>query len=83
MKKLLACLSILLLASCVEEAKETKQIGNFKVEFLFEQDGCKMYRFKDGSRYIYWSNCEGRVQSNYNSGGKNGHVIRQETITTK
>jgi hypothetical protein len=80
------CVSVLLVAvvlsGCVNEAQESVQTGNFTIEFLFEKDGCKMYRFKDGRRYIYWSNCEGKVQADYNtkSGKTKDHV---ETITSK
>jgi hypothetical protein len=27
--------------------------SDFKIEFLFEKDGCKMYRFKDRGRLFY------------------------------
>lgn len=64
MKKLHIVIGLLMLFSvgCVEKAKESVQNGNFKVDFLFEQNGCKIYRFKDGGRYVYWSDCQGRVQ---------------------
>ncbi len=45
----------ILFTSCINEPKQTEQNGNFKIEFLFEKDGCKMYRFRDGARYIYWT----------------------------
>ncbi len=48
------------LSGCVEPAQESVQNGNFTVEYLFEQNGCKMYRFKDGGRYVYWSDCQGK-----------------------
>lgn len=38
-------------------AQEMKQSGNFQVEMLFEHDGCKMYRFEDAGKYIYYSKC--------------------------
>jgi hypothetical protein len=81
MKKIITILLISLLsASCVNEAKESTQLGNFKNEFLFEVDGCKMYRFEDGSRFIYWSDCRGKVNYDYTTGGKHKTQVRGETI---
>lgn len=75
-------LAAVLLSSCKGGAKETVQDGDFKIEFLFEKDGCKIYRFKDGSRYIYWSNCEGNMQSSYyQSTGKSGYTVHVDSFT--
>ncbi len=74
-------LIIVLLTSCNGEAKESTQDGDFKIELLFEKDGCKVYRFMDGGRYIYWSNCSGNIQSNYyKSYGKTGSSVRMESF---
>jgi len=35
----------------------------YEVDYLFEHDGCKVYRFQDGSRYVYFTNCKGDVTS--------------------
>lgn len=71
------------LTGCVKEAKESVQNGNFKVELLFEQNGCKMYRFRDGGRRIYWSDCSGKIQSDYTTrSGKHSTTHYEETITT-
>lgn len=83
MKKILVIIVIVIFSSCVEDAQETTRNGNFEVEFLFEQDGCKIYRFKDGTRYIYWANCAGKINSDYSTGGKNRTTVRNETIITK
>ncbi len=69
-------------------ATETISNGNYEVEFLFEQDGCKMYRFDDGVRYVYWCNCEGKVNADYETHQSNGKTSsttyhKEETITTK
>lgn len=85
MKTLLVIAAICcLLSSCKGKAKESIQDGDFEVEFLFEKDGCKMYRFKDGGRYIYWSNCCGKTQSDktYNN-GKSSHTDHMECTTNK
>lgn len=81
MKKLVLILIVsLVIFSCVEEPKSSTQIGNFENEFLFEVEGCKMYRFQDGSRYIYWSDCRGKIQYDYTTGGKHSTNVRGETI---
>jgi len=80
----LVILAIAILSCNKGDAKESTQIGDFKLELLFEQNGCKMYRFEDGRRYIYWSDCQGRVQSDYTtSNGKTSSTHRFESITTK
>lgn len=79
---LLLCF-FLILTSCTGEAKTTVQDGDFNIEFLFEKDGCKMYRFKDGGRYIYWSNCDGRAEySYYESTGKTGYTVHEQSVTS-
>ena len=42
-----------------------------------------MYRFKDGGRYIYWSNCDGRAEySYYQSTGKSGYTKYNQSVTS-
>jgi hypothetical protein len=31
--------------------------NSYQVDFLFEYDGCKVYRFQDRGDYIYFTNC--------------------------
>ena len=77
-------LCVILLSGCTKEATETTQNGNFTVDFLFEQDGCRMYRFSDSGRYIYWTNCQGKVNSDYSTqAGKSRVTHRVEAITTE
>ncbi len=56
MKKILTLLILFLLISCHKESIETSHKGDFKVELLFEHDGCKVYRFFD-ARYVYYTDC--------------------------
>ena len=35
----------------------------YQVDFLFEYDGCKIYRFADYGNYIYFSNCGNETTS--------------------
>ena len=56
---------ILILISCTGKSKESTKEGEFELDFLFEKNGCKIYRFYDVGRYIYWSNCAGNMQYNF------------------
>lgn len=79
-----ALLCAILLNGCVNDAKESVQNGKFIVEFLFEQNGCKMYRFKDGGRYVYWSDCQGKIQGDYSTqSGKTRVTRRFESVTSE
>ena len=55
------------LSSCVSQIPLTKEnpVNNstYQVEYLFEHEGCKVYRFMDMGHYIYFTNCEGDVTS--------------------
>ena len=33
----------------------------YKVDYLFEHDGCKVYRFYDKGNYVYFTNCNGEA----------------------
>jgi hypothetical protein len=57
MKKIILTLGIALLAtSCIKEAQSKSHEGiDFEVEFLFEKDGIKMYRFYDYGHYHYYT----------------------------
>ena len=48
-------------ASCMKESQSKIKHGNFEVEFLFEHEGCKVYRFYDND-YIYYTDCSGKVE---------------------
>lgn len=69
--------SLILLKGCAGDSIKTEQKGDFNVELLFEKDGCKMYRFKDDGRYVYWSDCRGATS--YEEGKHNN---RTDQITT-
>jgi len=62
---LLACILLLNLSSCFSERPVAKQVpGNndtYKVDYLFEHEGCKVYRFRDMGNYVYFTNCTGDV----------------------
>lgn len=82
---LIVCAFIVLtLLGCKGKSKSTVTDGDFNIEFLFEKDGCKIYRFKDNGRFIYWANCEGRMSKDvYHGTGKISYTEHQQTIITK
>lgn len=87
MKKLALIILVAILYGCKGEAISTDQNGDFKVELLFEKDGCKMYRFYDGGRAIYWSNCSGNTQYTYSRKTNNvtttGRVESSTVVASK
>ena len=43
---------------------QTKEPGNnktYEVDYLFDHDGCKVYRFYDRGNYVYFTNCTGEA----------------------
>ena len=72
MKKTIIALGIaLLFTSCVHEAQSKSHEGiDFEVEFLFEKDGVKMYRFYDNGRFHYYTN-KGETVSTQDAGKNN------------
>lgn len=66
MQKLLPLLIIFSLASCgiAREPLATAPPQNnatYTVEYLFEHEGCKVYRFYDKGNYVYFTNCNGEA----------------------
>ncbi len=61
-------------SGCEERAEPIHQAmtnnAQITVDFLFENDGCKVYRFVDNGRSIYYTNCTGKTQYSYSTGGK-------------
>ncbi|MDL2243697.1 DUF4884 domain-containing protein [Bacteroidales bacterium OttesenSCG-928-J19] len=61
---LVGCL-ILTFTSCniYKPLTQSKADNNetYSVDYLFEHEGCKVYRFMDEGRYVYFTNCTGNV----------------------
>jgi hypothetical protein len=57
MRKLfLIGITLVTLSSCYKDAQNKTTEGNgFEVEFLFEKDGVKVYRFRDGGNTHYFT----------------------------
>ena len=70
------------LLSCAAGVPITKQapVNNktYEVEYLFEHDGCKVYRFADYGDFIYFTNCNGEVSKakNDSTGSRVINVVR-------
>jgi len=65
MKKYLPILLCLPAVGCYTQQPITKRItennATYKVEYLFEHEGCKVYRFYDRGEYVYFTNCNGQA----------------------
>lgn len=73
MKKLLFIPLALLLSGAQEDCDPRQPEGRpedtrsttakkYDTTFMFEYEGCKLYRFYDG-HYIYWANCKGQSET--------------------
>ena len=68
---LIAFLMLILFTDCKSWKKheiplnKSKPIDNstYTVEYLFEHDGCKVYRFRDDGNYVYFTSCRGETTS--------------------
>jgi hypothetical protein len=55
-KSLLVIVIGLMFVGCYKEPQSSESVGNgFRVEYLFEKDGIKVYRFYDGGRSHYFT----------------------------
>lgn len=70
MKKLVASLALFSLAALLLYACDvTRAVSSAKpennetytVHYLFEYDGCKVYRFRDMDNYVYFINASGSI----------------------
>lgn len=72
--KTLILITSLVLVGCQEKAERVlvSTNSNFEVEKLFTVDGCSVYRFEDGGRSVYFTNCNGSAETSHiESCGKN------------
>ena len=79
MKKTLAIwivfitLGAMLFGACTNEPMSKERVGKddgFEVEYLFEKDGVKMYRFYDGMHFHYFTSRGETITTQQNSSGK-------------
>ena len=61
----LPLLLVLLVTSCAVQHpishEPSRNNQDYKVDYLFEHDGCKVYRFWDRDYYVYFTNCNGEA----------------------
>ena len=79
MKKTLAIwivfitLGAIVFGACSNDPMSKERLGKddvFEVEYLFEKDGVKVYRFEDGGRYHYFTTKGETISIQQNSSGK-------------
>ncbi len=82
MRKILGLLLAgVLLTGCYKESQSSTTEGNgFQVEFLFEKDGIKMYRFFDGGRQHYFTTTGETISTQHS--GKNEYEENIENKST-
>lgn len=66
MKKLTFAWLTIVFSSCLSGGVPLNKIppknnNTYSVEYLFEHDGCKVYRFIDNGQFIYFTNCKGET----------------------
>jgi Domain of unknown function (DUF4884) len=79
-------LLLLLPIACTVQHPITQQPAennkDYTVEYLFEHEGCKVYRFKEhtsiGTYYVYFTNCNGEAISRTDS-----TAVRNSTHVTR
>lgn len=63
--KTIFVLSVICLVSCVPKkpiyTQQTSNNKDYKISYLFEHDGCKVYRFIDGLNTVYFTSCYGET----------------------
>lgn len=65
MNRILPVILLFLVSGCATQIPlhEGKSQNNktYEVDYLFEHDGCKVYRFYDRGNYVYFTNCRGET----------------------
>ena len=63
MKQILPVAFLFLVSGCAVgvpiQTKEPENNKTYEVDYLFEHDGCKVYRFYDRGNHVYFTNCKG------------------------
>jgi len=81
MKHFLLLLIPAMAAGCATQIPltEGKSQNNktYEVDYLFEHDGCKVYRFYDKGNYVYFTNCRGEAIVKTDSTEIRNTIVRQ------
>ena len=73
MKIIIAILLSVMFVSCTKPGHSVipnDSNADFEIEYLFECDGVKMYRFYDNGRYRYFTTGNGRMTNSLDVHGK-------------
>ena len=66
-----ALILILGLSACTSQrpitSNKSENNQTYTVAYLFEHDGCKVYRFVDGGNTVYFTSCNGEAISKTDS----------------
>lgn len=60
-------------------SRPSENNDSYRVQYLFEHDGCKVYRFYDKGNYVYFTNCNGETIAKTDSTA----VINRTQLTAK
>jgi len=72
----------IIFGACSNDPMSKERLGKddvFEVEYLFEKDGVKVYRFEDGGRYHYFTS-RGETITTQTSGSGKYETRHQENI---
>jgi uncharacterized lipoprotein YehR (DUF1307 family) len=81
-KHLVPVLVSVLLTSCGprEPIKEVSTNNpEYNVQLLFEVDGCKVYRFADSGRILYFTTCQGSISWSETHGRRSTYNYEVDT----
>ncbi len=81
LKNIFLLLILMFACACAKSPASRSATNNVEipVDFLFEHEGCKVYRFLDAGYYRYFTNCTQTMSTQ--SCGKN--CTREESIGSK
>ena len=55
----------------------------YEVYYLFEHEGCKVYRFRDAGNYVYFTNCKGSTTSVINDSTRVQTIYNPDLIESR
>ena len=84
-KILVFIIAALTLSGCDEDNRHPISTGyttnGYNIEYLFEQDGCKMYRTYSKGNWVHFMTCPRSMTSEIKNCGKN--CYREDVVNTQ
>ncbi|MEX0291425.1 MAG: DUF4884 domain-containing protein [Flavobacteriaceae bacterium] len=73
----LVCM-IMVACSARRPISRTPAVNNdtYRVEYLFEHEGCKIYRFRDAGNFVYLTKCKGELTNVESDSSRVTNIIR-------